>query len=312
MTTTGRLLPVHVGNPEVGSSAWHAARATTINGSEIAAVLGISPYDSPFSLYHRKAGRLDEVAQTDEMYWGTALEAVIRDEFARRHTEDLVVRPGGGLYRHAERTWQGGSPDGELYVPGYLDQPCALLECKTARYDDGWGDEGSDEIPVHYRAQVLWYLDVFDLQLCHVAVLIAGSEFREYQVARADDELAEMRAAAEEFVGRLREHRPPDLDGHDATYEAVKELHPDIEPATALIPDDVGDEYLAALAAEKGAKAEKTRTSALVAEAMGTARDAYHRGVQIASRRVKKAPGSLPYLVAERGVADRYRQEHGA
>lgn len=303
--------PVHVGNPPVGSPDWHAARADTINGSEIAAVLGISPYDSPFSLFHRKAGRLDEVAQTDEMYWGTALEAVIRDEFARRRTNDLIVRDGGGLWRHPDRDWQGGSPDGQIFTPEQA-APVALLECKTARYDDGWGDEGTDEIPVHYRAQVLWYLDVFDLELCYVAVLIAGSEYREYQVRRDDTELGQMRAAAEAFLHQLRAGTPPDIDGHDATYQAVKDMHPDIEPASVLIDDDIAETYLRALAAEKDAKAEKTRASALIADAMGTARDAYYRGVQIASRQVKTAPGSIPYVVAARGMADRYRQEHAA
>lgn len=316
MTTATRRPPVHIGNPDVGTPEWHAARADTINGSEIAGVLGISPYDSPFSLFHRKHGRLDEVAQTDEMYWGTALEDVIRSEFTRRHPE-LFVRDGGGLYRHPDRDWQGGSPDGRIWaraadgVP-WGDEPDALLECKTSRYDDGWGDEGTDEIPVHYRAQVLWYLDVFDLRQCHVAVLIAGSEYREYLVERADDELDQMRTAAEAFLVRLRADDPPDIDGHDATYQAVKEMHPDIEIASVLIDDDLAEAYLRALAAEKDAKTEKSRTSALIADAMGTARDAYHAGVQIASRQVKKHPGAIPYLVAARGAADRYRQENAA
>lgn len=311
MTTTLRRAPVHVGNPDVGTPEWHQARAETINGSEIAAVIGISPYDSPFSLFHRKHGRLDEVAQTDEMYWGTALEDVIRSEFARRHPE-LTVTDGGGLYRHPDHEWQGGSPDGRIWTRGEATgHPDALLECKTSRYDDGWGEEGTDEIPVHYRAQVLWYLDVFDLHRCHVAVLIAGSEYREYVVERADDELDQMRAAAEAFLERLHSGEAPDIDGHDATYQAVREMHPDIEIASVLIDDQLADAYLRALAAAKDAEHEKRRCSALVCEAMGSARDAMHAGTQIASRRARDT-GSAPYLVAARGAADRYRQEHAA
>lgn len=315
--TGQRRPPIHLGSPAVGSPAWHDLRRAMLNGSEIAPVLGISPYESAFSLWHRKAGSLDDVEQSDEMYWGTQLEDVIRCEFARRHPE-LFVRDGGGLYRHGDRDWQGGSPDGRIWSattpPGQRRPPGpeALLECKTARFDDGWGEEGTDEIPVHYRAQCLWYLDVFDLQLCHVAVLISGSDYREYQITRDDDELAAMRDAAEAFLQSVAAGVQPDIDGHDATYQAVRELNPDIDPVSVVVDDQLARDYLAAAAAAKDAATEKSRTAAALCAAMGTARDAYHDGIKIASRQVKHTPGATPYLVAARGAADRYRQETAA
>ena len=77
--------PVFVGNFEPGSPQWQAARARGIGGSEIAAVLGLSPWESRFSLWHRKMGLAAPVAQNDVMYWGNRLEGVIRDEFNLRH-----------------------------------------------------------------------------------------------------------------------------------------------------------------------------------------------------------------------------------
>lgn len=294
---------VHIGTWEPGTAEWNEARRLTINGSEIAAVLGISPYDSPFSLWHRKAGRIGEVEQTDEMYWGNQLEDVIRDEFNRRHA-DTYTSPGFrpyGLFRHHERTWQGGGPDG--IAEG------ELLECKTARYDDGWGDEGTDEIPVHYRAQCLWYLDVFGYQVCHVAVLIAGSEYREYRVEHDAAEVEPMRLKARAFLDTLDAGQAPPLDGHDATYEAVRELHPLIEPARVEIPARIAVPYLHALAAMKDAEIEKRRWCAEVVNAMGTAKDALYLGERIASRQAKAGPDSIPYLVAARGAADLHRKD---
>lgn len=304
--------PVHVGSWPVGSPEWHEARRTTINGSEIAAVMGISPYDSPFSLWHRKAGALSEVEQTPEMFWGTALEGVIRDEFARRHADECDVFDGGGLWRHGKRPWQGGSPDGQLWLLSdskpVHDKPDALIEVKTARFDFDWGDEGTDEIPVQYRAQILWYLDVFDLQTCHVPVLIAGSEYREYLVSYDGAEVAAMRTAARAFLDTLEAGVMPPIDSHDATYQAVRELHPDLEAVEVELDDNIARPYLLALAACRDAADEKCRTSAEVITAMGAAQHATWLGDRIASRIPARAEGAPPYLRAVNGAANLLRE----
>lgn len=298
-------LPVNVGKHPVGSPEWHDARRVTINGSEIAAVLGISPYESPFSLWHRKNGNLGDVEQTPEMYWGTALEGVICEEFARRHP-DLLTLDGGGLWRHPDRTWQGGSPDGRLFTrDNMLDRPDALLEAKTDRYGDRWGDEGTDQFPVHYRAQGLWYLDVFGLKVCHFAVLIAGSEYREYRLEHSEAEVAPMRSAAREFLDTLAGDPPP-LDGSEATYEAVKELHPDIDGHEVDLDPDVAMPYLRALAVHKDAETEKRRAAAEVIASMGTAQYARWSGERIASRVAKG--NNPPHLRAANGASELLRE----
>lgn len=313
MTAIGTA--VHLTNAPVGSPGWHEARRTRINGSEIAAVMGISPYESPFSLWHRKSGNIADVETTDVMYWGTQLEPVIRDEWNRRHQLNGYHADETGQWRHRDRDWQGGSPDGLVYplvADTAAEPPHALLEVKTARYSDEWGDEGTDEIPVHYRAQTLWYLDVFGLDMCHVAVLIAGSEYREYAVRYNAVEVAEMRAAARAFLDTLAAETAPRIDGHEATYEAVKELHPDIDPSSVDLAPDVALPYLAALAGCKSAEEEKRRTSGLVIEAMGSARDAYYAGRKVARRQAKNVEGSTPHLVAAKGAADLHRKDIAA
>jgi putative phage-type endonuclease len=288
---------VHLTDAAVGSAGWHEARRTRINGSEIAAVMGISPYDSPFSLWHRKAGLISDIDTTDVMYWGTQLEPVIRAEWNRRHPEAPVVETG--QWAHQDRDWQGGSPDG-------LGER-RLWEGKTSRYDDEWGEEGTDEIPVQYRAQTLWYLDVFGYDECDVSVLIAGSDYREYVVRYNADEVAAMRDAARAFLDTLDADQSPPLDGHEATYEAVKELHPDIDPETVDLPAKVALPYLDALAAYDAAKAEKRYRGAAVLQAMGNAQHAAYQRERIASRIAPRKPTGTPFLRAENGAADKFR-----
>lgn len=321
--------PVFVGDFEPGSPEWHAARAHGIGGSEIAAVLGLSPFESRFSLWHRKKGLAAPVVQNDVMYWGNRLEAVVRDEFNLRHAGDLRPARTVGTWRHRNRPWQIANPDG-LILPAA--EPCGcefhrepvccdlndcgpccedcptcptlhrgegeLYEGKTAFNDDGWGEPGTDEIPVYYRTQCLWYLDVFGLRRCHVAVLISGSDYREYLVERSPDEVQIMLDAAREFLDTLERGERPDIDEHDATYQIVREMHPEIDDVKVDIPGHIAIPYLDALDAHKAAAAEKQRTAAMLADFMGTARRAYFDGEQIAMRVAGRGPDSPPSLRA--------------
>jgi putative phage-type endonuclease len=156
--------PVVLGHFEPGSDDWHAARANGIGGSEIAAVLGLSPYESAFSLWHRKKNLIAPVEESEEMYWGKEHEPAICRRFAREHP-DLDVTPAP-TYCHPDRPWQIANPDRHAGPD--------LFEAKTARDSEGWGEEGTDQIPVHYRAQCLHYMDVTGTRRCWVGVLIVG------------------------------------------------------------------------------------------------------------------------------------------
>jgi predicted phage-related endonuclease len=68
----------------------------------------LSPFESHFSLWHRKTGSVGPVEENPQMRWGKKLEDVVCDEFAALHPELSVVR--AGTYRHVERHWQIAQP----------------------------------------------------------------------------------------------------------------------------------------------------------------------------------------------------------
>jgi putative phage-type endonuclease len=288
---------VFVGDFEPGTPEWHAARAKGIGGSEIAAVLGLSPFESRFSLWHRKMQLSAPVVENDVMYWGNRLEAVIRDEFTKRHNDFEVDICG--TWCASGRPWQVANPDGLVWeMNGRAHSADALLEVKTAYNDDGWGEEGTEEIPVYYRTQCLWYLDVFGLQVCHVAVLISGSDYREYRVEYSRDEAVFMRERAREFLDTLTPGQRPAIDSHAATYQVVREMHPEIDDVNVDVPEDIAEQYLVANADYKAAEAEKHRAAATLADFMGSARKAFYRGEQIASRVPGRSADAAPILRA--------------
>ena len=287
---------VHLGTFEAGSPEWHAARAGAITGSRIAAVMGLSPWESRFSLWHRMAGMIGDEVENDLMRWGKLLEPVVLGEYARQHEVKLNTEPG--TWRNASRPWQVANVDAlREGVP-------FVVEAKYSPMTDGWGEPGTDQVPVYYRAQCLWYLDTFGgprhgHSRADIAVFFGVSGYAEYHVDYSPDECALMRTEARVFLDSLPSgDQPgirPDLDAHSATYQTLRELHPDIDDEAIEVDRDLATAYLDAIAGAKAAAAEKDRASAALLDAMGRVRRACLDGVQIAMR-VPGRAGNPPYL----------------
>lgn len=298
------MTAVLLGSWPAGSEPWHAARARGLGGSEIAAVLGLSPFDSKLSLYHRKAGDVGPVEETNEMRWGKTLEPVIIAEFDRLHGDDWYIRPTG-TWAHADRPWQLGNPDSLLYrdYSNGTDYPDSLLETKLSMFGDGWGETGTDQVPPHVRCQVIWYGDVLGLDQAHVCVFIAsGLDVRTYRLTWDEAEARLLRDAGRAFLDDVAAGVRPDIDDHAATYQVIKELHPEIDGTAVEIPPGVAQAYIDAKATEKTTKAAAQQATSVLADHMGDARRATCEGRTIATRQARG--DGLPYPVIARGLLD--------
>jgi putative phage-type endonuclease len=181
---------------------WLAARRSGIGGSDAAAVLGLSRWRSPLDVYLDKTGEGGDTEDAPAMYWGRRLERVILEAYVEQ--TGLAVDAPVGVYRmlrSSERPWQLYSPDGMA-----SDR---LIEIKTARTSEGWGEPGTDEVPDDYAIQVQHGMAVTGLQRCDVAVLIGGSDFRVYTVERDDALIAHLIAAEAAFWARVERRDPP-------------------------------------------------------------------------------------------------------
>lgn len=214
---------------------WLRERKKGIGGSDVAAVLGLSPWRTPLDVFNDKtAETVDEKPQSEAAHFGTILEDVVADEFARRtgfkvvrFNKTLTQNPGchvGGV------GWARANLDRVIVNPAIaktvrftseashaLQAKCftrglwlttdAILECKTASAytSDQWGPSQEAEIvagevvtehkiPIYYETQVQWYLGLTGAKVCYVAVLIGGNDFRIYAV-KPDKELFEAIAA---------------------------------------------------------------------------------------------------------------------
>lgn len=297
---TGRLIPTL----DPGSPEW----LSRMSASKIAAVLGISPYESAFSLWHRMGGLTPPQEQTDVMSRGHYLEPSIRAWFADQHPDWSVTTTG--TWVHHELDWAATSPDGLVTTDvGEV----RYVEAKTAADSEGWGVAGSDQVPVGYRAQIIWGMHVTGLRVCHLPVLLPFLEFREYVINYDEDDARYMVERAMEFMdslpGQPRERRPS-IDDHSATYQVVRELHPEINAADYDVPLDLAREFCQATTARKEADKAESKARARLADAMGDHKRAMWLDKPIASRQVRgngvpflKASNTLPAFDKEEATA---------
>lgn len=271
-----------IADPDTDRDAWLAARRQGIGASEIAAVLGISPWDSPFSLYWRK--KLDDQVEMNEaMEWGLRHETTIAAKFAENHPDLFLTE--GGLYRNAEHNWMLATPD-RMALRRSDRAPAGLVQIKTAHSWDGWGTPGTDQVPVHYRAQVQQEMAVMGAPRCWIPVLVGGNSYREYVVDADPEDVALIVKAGAEFMRRLADDEPPDLDGAAATTATLKQLHPTVVDEVVTIPTQLADAYRTRKELLDDAQAAFDETCNRIRGLLGDARTAVADGRKVAQRSV--------------------------
>jgi putative phage-type endonuclease len=226
------------------------SRRGFIGGSDAAAALDMNPYLSAVELWERKTGRAVEFSGNDATHWGKLLEGVVRQEYAER--TGRVVRLPERAIMHATVPYVGCHPDG-------ITDDGRLYEGKTARFADGWGESGTDEIPHHYLIQVQHNMMCCQLSVAEVAVLIGGQEFRLYEIP-ADRELQESILDGEiMFWQHVERDEPPAIDLESpGALEILKRLYTGTNGRVLTADEECERHYAAYLAATAQCKAADT------------------------------------------------------
>lgn len=305
MTAVVEVVTAPTGTPvpnlEPGSADW----LRTMSASKVAAALGLSPYESPFSLWHRMADLIPAQDDAPHLARGHYLEDGICRWFVDQHP-GWTIQPGGSWARHDNELYTA-SPD-RLTITDSSE--LRGLEVKTAADDNEWGEPGTDQIPVGYRAQCMWQMDVVGTRVTHVAVLSAYLELREYVVHYDVDEAEFIRRTCQEFLdtlpGGLAERRPG-IDERIETYNALRKLHPDIDPIDVELDPETARQYCHARHALAKAEAAAQHATSLLADELGNAKTAKFLGNTIARRQSKN--GGVPYVVAGRNLPTFDEQE---
>ncbi len=154
---------------------WLKYRESGIGSSEVATIVGLNPWETPYQLWRRKVG-LDAPKQENfAMKAGHYLEDAV-SLFWQDETGQQVIKSSAGdwLIRDDERPYLQVSPDRTYWLRDmpHSNDNKGILEIKTTQKTI---DE--DDIPKHWFCQVIYQLGVAGYQYGSLAWLTQGREF---------------------------------------------------------------------------------------------------------------------------------------
>ena len=239
---------------------WHELRAKSIGGSDIACILGVSPYKSKWQLWMEKAGKLqaEDLSQNMAIQAGTFLESGIANWAAHRWS--MPVSKVTDYYTDDNVPGMGASLD-------YVTEDMNPVEIKWSARGHGWHHNGDQilEAPEYYLVQVQHQIACLNANGIDVdsgwLVAMIDNEPRRMLVPRHDGVISAIREAITDFWASIESGAEPDpdfsLDGEAITKmfgtlpRAEVELDSDAAPLFAKYLDAVATEKLAIKAKEE-------------------------------------------------------------
>ena len=272
---------------DTARAEWLAWRRGGIGASDIAGILGISPWASPFSVWADKMGLLpdDELDDDDPREFGRRAEAMVGPWFMDRTGFFLV---GEQMWLTSkDKPWMLATPDAlvaDLDTIFEADGSCppddvlGPLEIKTD-FGKPW-----DEIPAHYQAQGQWQMAVGGWDRMWFAVL-HGRRFRTYELERDQADIDMMtERAGDWWVNHVVAQRPPEIDSSEATAAAIAAIYPETTKGKTADLDHVAgalDMLAEAKADAKDADARETAAKSVLAWALKDAEIGMVAGVEV-------------------------------
>jgi putative phage-type endonuclease len=215
---------------------WLDARTQGLGASDAAAVLGASPWKSPFKLYCEKIGLVDpSVEETEAMEWGGLLEPIIAEKYERETRRSLIDHGRFTLQISEERPFLFATLDREILRREQHETP-GVLEIKTTGIYRA--EEWAEEPPLVYQIQLQHQMAVMGWAWGSLAVLIGGQRFLWTDIERNDRFVVALLAAEAEFWRRVELGDPPPVDGMESTREAIIALYPKDSGETIALPTD--------------------------------------------------------------------------
>ena len=191
-----------------GSPEWLAYRLSRRNASETAAVLGASPWTTPYQLWLLKTGRAVTTV-TSAMRHGTDTEPAARADYEAQ--TGSVMQPLVLEHKGYSASLDGITFDHDLI----LEIKCPVRGSRS----DLWSDVAAGAVPEHYAIQVQHQLTVSDAPKCHLWVF-DGQRGLLHEIPRDEAVMERIRAGWEAFQSHLETDTPPPLTDADTVQRS--------------------------------------------------------------------------------------------
>lgn len=235
---------------------WLEHRRRTIGGSDAAAIVGLSNWATPLTVYMDKKGLIPDKPDSIPMRIGRELEETVArlwmEETGKKcQRRNAILMNPRILFAHAN-------------VDRWVVGENAGLECKTTSEMNLKTFRGND-YPANYYVQCMHYMMVTGADRWYLAVLVGNREFYTFVIERDEDEIATLRVMEQAFYeNHLLPGIMPEPTGKDADGEAVSTLYPESDPnADAVDLTDMRDCFEAYIKAN----AQKALCERIIAQA---------------------------------------------
>lgn len=267
-----------------GSDEW----MRLITPSKVAAIMGASRWESMYRLWHRMKGITPPEPDKDDFRVGHAFEPALAELWRTYPVNDRWQLSPGEVQIVVDSDRFGFPAAATLDRRARRGKQRRVVEFKTCRGLEEWGDEFTDEAPMDYALQVISQMlfTGFTKLPAHLMVLNKfGCGHHLYEIP-FDQRIADaIIAECQLFWQSLSSDTPPPLDDSVATYECVREQHPEIDKDVEVeIPVEVAAEYHEALTAEEQAKTRARFAKTQVLDLMQRANYAFAGDERVARR----------------------------
>lgn len=256
---------IRVSTKGMAREAWLEARRGSLGGSDAAAVLGLNPYASPYSVWAEKTGRVPDKPDNEAMRLGRDLEDYVAARW-QEETGKKTRRVNAMLYNPA-------FPFAHANIDRWVVGENAGLECKTTSVLNLKQFKGG-EYPDSYYAQCLHYMAVTGAARWYLAVLVMNKGLFCFTVERDEAEISALLQREEAFWRLVERDIPPEPDGTAATEEALRGIYPGGAAIELTGQEALFTRYAALTAKKSDAEAELAQLKQTLMEKLGNAEGA--------------------------------------
>lgn len=240
-------------------------RAKRLTATDMAAVLGLSKYKTPYDVWAIKTGKVPEDYQGSE---AADLGLRLQDGLL-----DLAAdRLGEGIIRNQWRT--GDHPHLGATLDAITQTTNEPVEAKThgllnARALDmsQWGEDGSDVVPDEHVIQVTVQMIVTSAKAANLIALLSGFGTRLYRIPYIPIIADEIQEKASEFWEKHVQADVPPPAPNGAPMEILKRM-PREAGKSIEVSDELAEEYAIAHQLLKDAEERADRAKSLVRKVM--------------------------------------------
>lgn len=137
---------------------WLAVRGQGVGSSEVATLLGLNKWETPYQLWRRKTGQDPPKEENEAMIIGHLMEDAVAQRWAMATGRKIIKESANEwVYVHPEYDYFRASPDRVYWNQGEKqnEENKCILECKTTNQD-----VSKDNIPQSWFCQVQWLMFV--------------------------------------------------------------------------------------------------------------------------------------------------------